>query len=410
MLKVYLKELLELTRDKKTLIFTIIMPTLLMPLILVGFSAIVMTIDNKAKNEVLNYTVVGGNNFTQLTQALAENPKFQLKQLPEDTDYNEAINNDQIRFLIRIPENTQSRMSQGLSAHIEVLYNDSSSTSAKVISRIESTIEALKKEQAENRLAHLGLSLGQKEGLIEPIKLERKTTANERESIGEKLGGVLPYILILLALGGAMYPAIDLGVGEKERGTLETLLLTPVPRFHIVFAKFGVIFTTSFLAILLSLISFALIIMVLGPAVFSSGNAADGERMSQLLATFSTISIIDVFLIFLMLVPVCAVFGSLLLSVSIYARTFKEAQNYMSPIMMFAIFPVILALLPGVKLDWVWASIPLTNVALAIKEIFKGTIDYTMLLVILTSTTVVAGVLLGLCNWWFQREQVLFRN
>ncbi len=82
----------------------------------------------------------------------------------------------------------------------------------------------------------------------------------------------------------------------------------------------------------------------------------------------------------------------------------------MSPIMMLVIFPLILPMLPGVKLDWVWASVPITNVSLAIKEIFKGTIDISMLGVIFVSTTIMAGLLLALCNWWFQREQVLFRN
>ena len=231
-----------------------------------------------------------------------------------------------------------------------------------------------------------------------------------RESIGEKIGGMLPYILILLGLSGAMYPAIDLGVGEKERGTLETLLLTPIPRYQIVFAKFLVIFTTSFLAVFLSLLSFALITTVLGPMAFASMSNGGNEVMTEFLNSLSTISILDILLMFLMLVPTAAIFASLLLSVSIYARTFKEAQNYMSPLMMISFLPIVLAILPGVKLDWFWASIPLTNVALAIKEIFKGTIDYNMLFVIFGSTTLVAGVLLYLCSWWFQREEVLFRN
>jgi len=124
----------------------------------------------------------------------------------------------------------------------------------------------------------------------------------------------------------------------------------------------------------------------------------------------TSISMFDVGLMFLMLVPVAAIFASLLLSVSIYARTFKEAQNYMSPLMIVVLLPLIIPMLPGVKLDWVWASVPITNVSLAIKEIFKGTIDMSMLAVIFVSTTLIAGLLLALCNWWFQREQVLFRN
>ncbi len=410
MLKVYFKELLELTRDKKTLIFTILLPTLVMPIIMIGFGALTAKIAKKAVDESLNYAIVGETYYPELSQALKDNESLIFKTLDKEITPEQAIKNKTIRFAIIIPEDTETKLKNGLTADVEILYNDSSTTSRIIFRRVESSLETLEEDLSKSRISALGLSEEQGEGLIEPIKLTKNSTANKRESIGEKIGGFLPYILILVGLSGAMYPAIDLGVGEKERGTLETLLLTPIPRFQIVFAKFLVIFTTSFLAVFFSLVSFALIITVLGPMMFTSMSNDGNTAMTEVLNSFSTISILDILLMFLMLVPTAAIFASMLLSVSIYARTFKEAQNYMSPLMMISIFPLILALLPGVKLDWVWASVPLTNVALAIKEIFKGTIDYNMLFVIFGSTTLVAGILLYLCSWWFQREQVLFRN
>lgn len=410
MLKVYFKELLELTRDKKTLIFTILLPTLIMPVIMLGFGALSAKIAKKAVEEQLSYAIIGEENYSELVDLLKSNETITLKELSSETDAESAIKNEEIRFAVKIPEDTRQRIEQGLSVEIELFYNDSSTTSGIIYRRVEKILESLDEQLSNSRMSLLGLTKEQRAGLIEPLKIKKVTTANKRESLGEKIGGFLPYILILLGLTGAMYPAIDLGVGEKERGTLETLLLTPIPRFQIVFAKFLVIFTTSFLAVFFSLISFALMITIFGPMMFSAMSAGGNEAITSLLNTFASISLVDVLLMFLMLVPTAAIFASLLLSVSIYARTFKEAQNYMSPIMMISIFPLILALLPGVKLDWVWASVPLTNVALAIKEIFKGTIDYQMLLVIFGSTSLVAGALLYLCSWWFQREQVLFRN
>jgi len=410
MLKVYFKELLELTRDKKTLIFTILLPTLIMPVIMLGFGALSAKIAKKAVEEQLSYAIIGEQNYSELANLLKSNETITLKELSTETDAESAIKNEEIRFAVKIPEDTRQRIEQGLSVEIELFYNDSSTTSGIIYRRVEKILESLDEQLSNSRMSLLGLTTEQRAGLIEPLKIKKVTTANKRESLGEKIGGFLPYILILLGLTGAMYPAIDLGVGEKERGTLETLLLTPIPRFQIVFAKFLVIFTTSFLAVFFSLISFALMITIFGPMMFSAMSAGGNEAITSLLNTFASISLVDVLLMFLMLVPTAAIFASLLLSVSIYARTFKEAQNYMSPIMMISIFPLILALLPGVKLDWVWASVPLTNVALAIKEIFKGTIDYQMLLVIFGSTSLVAGALLYLCSWWFQREQVLFRN
>jgi sodium transport system permease protein len=74
------------------------------------------------------------------------------------------------------------------------------------------------------------------------------------------------------------------------------------------------------------------------------------------------------------------------------------------------LLPVILALMPGVELNWFWASIPLTNVSLAMKEIIKGTLDYRLLLMILGTSTLIACALLSFCRWWFSREAVLFRD
>jgi sodium transport system permease protein len=123
-----------------------------------------------------------------------------------------------------------------------------------------------------------------------------------------------------------------------------------------------------------------------------------------------SIGVLDLLMVALMLIPSAAIFASLLLSISIYARSYKEATGLISPLMMLTILPSLIALLPGVELNWLWAMVPLTNVSLAMKELVKGTMDYRMFYVILLSSTLIAGALLALCRWWFTREQVLFRN
>ncbi len=130
----------------------------------------------------------------------------------------------------------------------------------------------------------------------------------------------------------------------------------------------------------------------------------------ELVADFmGSISIIDFTLMFLMLVPVVAIFAAVLLSLSIYARSFKEAQGYMTPLVMIVIVPVMLSMLPGVELKGGWAWVPLTNVALAIRELIKGTMDYMQLVAIFGSTAIIAGLLLAFCVYWFNKEKVLFR-
>jgi len=376
-----------------------------------GFAAVTVKIANKAVTEELKYAIIGQQYYPGLVDEIKKDDSMQLVDIPEDKSAKQYIENNEIRFALEIEESAADKLDNKEPVNIKMLYNDSLATSELIYQRVNKALKDYKQNFILQRYEQLGLTESQGKGLNEPFTIVKESTANERESLGEKIGGLLPYILIIIGLSGAMYPAIDLGVGEKERGTLETLLLTPVSRFSIVFAKFLVIFTTSFVSIFLTLLSFALISLTTGDLMASFfPDPVFTEKTEQLITTLSGISLLDIFLMFLMLVPIAAIFASILLSVSIYARTFKEAQNYMSPILLVIIFPLIISLLPGVKLDWFWASVPITNISLAIKEIFKGTIDFDMLIVIFVSTTIIAGALLALCNWWFQREQVLFRS
>ncbi|UUZ56182.1 hypothetical protein LP419_13210 [Massilia sp. H-1] len=92
----------------------------------------------------------------------------------------------------------------------------------------------------------------------------------------------------------------------------------------------------------------------------------------------------------LMLVPTAAIFASILLAISIWAKSYKEASGLISPLMMLVIVPIVVAMLPGVELNWFWSMVPLTNVSLAMKELVKGTMDYRMFAAILLSTTLMA--------------------
>jgi sodium transport system permease protein len=410
MWKVYFKELLELTRDIKTLIFTLLLPTLIMPVLMFGFIMLVSNLTSQAMEEELQYTVIGGEHYPPLVEHLAVNESFKRLDEQNRDEAVSMINDKTLSFAIVIPPDTPGRLTQGFSAQVELIFDDSTTTSILVFERVRATLKKLNELEIQKRYTRLNLSEAQGKAVNKPIEIISTSTVDSRASIGEKIGGVLPYLLMLIGFAGAMYPAIDLGVGEKERGTLETLLLTPIPRFKLVFAKFLVIFSTSFIAVFLTLLSFTLVVSVIAPVMVSGLKAAGNADVEVFIGVLKTISIFDVALMILMVVPVAAIFAALLLSVSIYSRTFKEAQNYMSPLMIVMLLPLALAMVPGVYLNSFWAAVPITNVGLAIKEIFKGTIELSMLGIIFVSTTLLAGALLALCNWWFQREEVLFRN
>ena len=251
----------------------------------------------------------------------------------------------------------------------------------------------------ESKLLSFGIDKSAQQSILKPINVVKVDTADKRENLGEKMGGLLPYLLIPLVLMGASYPAIDLGAGEKERGTLETLLLTPITRTELVLGKFITLLTTSIASTTITVIS-------MGGWIALALAFADLEFIK---AAFSTLGITDLLMIFVLLLPVAAIFSSLALAISIYARSFKEAQNYMTPLSIVVFFPIVISVMPNMELTTKTAFIPVTNVALAIKEIIKGTVDYTLVGLIFLATALIAGALLAFCVKWFNREDVLFR-
>lgn len=400
MWQVYKKELLELLRDRKTLFFVVALPLIIFPILFGLLSLAMANAQLKEEKKVHRYVIVG----EQYAQAFADDlfyHKSFKKVAYQHTDIEHlttAIRHDEFDLAIIIPANFLQQVTDNQQSEWQLVFND-----AAVINKIHHRIKALVDKHANliqrDKLIALGVAQTQHKALLTPVVISKVDTADRRENIGEKLGGFIPYILIPLCLAGAIYPAIDLGAGEKERGTLETLLLTPLPRTWIVLGKFFTILTTS-------LVSAALTVGSMGFWALLMGSVLD---MKPVQAAVGVIGLMDLSLVLLLLVPLACIFSSLMLAISIYARTFKEAQNYMAPINILVFVPLVGALVPGVTLGWITALIPIMNVALAIKEIIKGTVDYSMVGVIFVAMTAMAAAMIAFSIRWFNKEEVLFR-
>ena len=394
---VFKKELKELLRDRKTLFFMIALPLIIFPLIFGGIAFMTKQAIEKAESKVLKYALVGEQFAPDITEQLQQPDKFELINIADDADFTQLIRSETVDFVLVIPENYSADVLSAGQSTIKLYLNDAG------LNLVYQRVSEITKQQSElfqqGAFATLGLNDMQQQALIEPIVLEKVNTADNRENWGEKIGGMLPYLLFILCLQGAMSPATDIGAGEKERGTLETLLISPIDRNKIVMGKFLTIAFAGSMTALITVASMAGWGLVL----------SQGMELKFVADFMGQIGIIDFVLIFLMLVPVVAIFAAVLLSISIYAKSFKEAQSYMVPLVFLVIVPVVLALLPGVELKGGWAWVPLTNVALAMKELIKGTMDYFQLIAIFGSTVVIAGAVLAFCVYWFKQEKVLFR-
>ena len=395
---IYLKELLELARDRKTFFFTVFVPVFAMPLIFAGFGYLSSTMFKNASQAEMAYSIFGKEHAPQLAARFAKEKGFHEVALSGPQDIKSAISADRIKFALVIPAGLDAELAAHRQGVIELHYN-SAVTVDLTRKRVMSVIGGQNRELREQALSALNMNKAQLTFALDPIMLEDHSTADKREQMGAVIGGMLPYILLMVCLMSAMYPAIDTGAGEKERGTLETLLLAPVSRTAIVVAKFLVLFSIGLTSSLLMILSMGALLFFFGPML--------GGDMVQMVRA---IGLLDLAMVALMLVPTAAIFASILLSISVYAKSYREAAGLISPLIIVTVLPTLVALLPGVELNWKWAMVPLTNVSLAMKELVKGTMDYRMFSVILLSTTLTACALLALCRWWFNREQVLFRN
>lgn len=402
---IFKKEILELVRDRKTLFFMIALPMLVFPLLIGGLIYFTAEVASEAQSKTLKYSVSGSQYAPELMAQLTAVESLELiasdKDMSDVETAKQAVRQGEVDFVIQIPSNYSNDIFASGKIIINLVLNDAQVNRAR--SRLLDITDKIETDNKRVAYASIGVSEVMQEALSNPIIVEKVNVADNREQAGSLIGGMVPYIVFILCLQGAMLPAADIGAGEKERGTLETLLLSPTKRINIVLAKFLTIATAGVTTALITVLSIAIWGLV-GISMIPSG-----DLLNVLSEATSSIDVVDVFLVFLMLIPVVATFASLLLTLSIYARSFKEAQAYMNPLMIVLFVPVIFAIIPGVELKGIWAWVPLTNVALAIKELIKGTMDYVQLISIFGSSVLLAGVLLSFCVYWFNQEKVLFR-
>ncbi|MGP9496988.1 ABC transporter permease, partial [Pseudoalteromonas sp. AOP7-A1-14] len=350
--------------------------------------------------EVHNYAIIGAEKANEFSENVFYHKNFTLTKstFNDREELIQGVKDEVIDVGVYISENTYRDVNKN-TIKVEVIFNNASSINY-ISQKLTDLYDQFKNKKQLEKLSLYGIKNDEVKNIVlEPVILVETDTADARESIGEKLGMLLPYLLIPLVLTGASYPAIDLGAGEKERGTLETLLLTPITRTQIVLGKFLTVFSTSVATSLFTVFSMGLWIFI-AKSLFSS---------EEIIEAITVIGAFDLLLILFLLLPLACIFSSIVLAISIYARSFKEAQNYMGPLTMIIFVPLAISMMPNMELTFKTSLIPIVNISLAIQELLKGTVDYNFVYIIIISTVAIAVMTLMFCINWFKKEQVLFR-
>jgi sodium transport system permease protein len=230
--------------------------------------------------------------------------------------------------------------------------------------------------------------------------------APAEKKTGFLLAMMLPYMIVLTVMLGAMYPAIDLTAGEKERGTLETILASPAGRNEVTLGKFFCVFTAAMVTVLLGATS---MIVTSG---FGFAQFANQEAESA--AFVLSVNPASFVVVVILMIPTAVLLSAVLLAIAVMARSFKEAQGYVTPLMFAVIIPSMVAFMPGMELNATLAWVPISNIALGVKAALltaKGEgFPWPLFGIVFLSTAVYATFALFLVRQMFNKESVLFRT
>jgi sodium transport system permease protein len=396
---IYAKELRDTLRDRRTLISTIILPTFLMPVLMFGVAEATSTIVTKAKEEVPRIMVVNGADSPGIRAELEKTGKFRIEAA--SADWKTLISEKKVRAAVDIPMGFEKALDAGSAPAITLYDYQGELKSGLAVDRLNHFFTGLRERTTARLLAAKGLPAT----LAKPFDVERTNVAPPEKVGGNFFGGIVPYILILLCLIGCMYPAIDLTAGEKERGTMETLLCSPVARTDIVLGKFLMVVTGSLSAVFFALVSLVGSLLVAG-SFMDPGMAASAAHD----AAMPTISPLGILGVIAMVIPTAVLFSAVVFSTSLFAKSIKEAQSYLTPLIFVAIIPCGIGLLPGIELNPRLALVPVANISLVCKEMLSGVWHWGYIALIFASTAVYASAALAFAVRMFRRESVLFRT
>jgi len=385
---IYRKEMLDIIRDRRTLISMIVVPLAAMPLLFYVIGLLMTSAEKRAGAEAAAVAV----RHADALPGLAEFLRKSGFEVALRDDLRPAIEKKQIAAgLDPLPQ-------AGGVSEIRIYSDDTRPGSALAARNLRRALDRFRDELIRGRLESLRVSAA----VLRPFTITEVNVAPQRKMAGFFWGGILGYIVVLLMFSGGMYPVIDMTAGEKERRTLEIFLAAPASREEIVLGKLLAATSAVFVTALLSIAS-----MVVGLRYTSFGKQS--RRLTEVAGQIP-LDAQTVLLVLLALAPMAVMAASLMIAIALLAKSFKEAQSYLTPLIMAVVFPLVAGMLPGVELTPPLAFVPLFNVCQLIKQIFQG--DFTPLVFALTmaANVLYAAIAFFAAVRVFSTERVLFRT
>lgn len=382
---VFRKELRETLRDRRTLMMMVVVPVLLYPGLLVASEQLLL-LGRRSLEAERSPVAIAGEIPSLLLDLVATDEHLELVAIEGSPD--EAIR----RHLSAAVAVVGPLSAAEGTRRITLLYDAASDRSQRARAALDLVLEEWRDTLLARRLEDRGLPTT----FASPLTVSDSSIALPAEMGGYTLGRVLPFLLVVITLLGAFYPAIDLAAGEKERGTLETLLTAPVPPGAVVAGKFVTVSVIAVVAAGLNLASMLLTFRV------------GALQITELVGLEVSLSLRSVALIFLALVPLAVLFASLFLGIAVRAASFKEAQNALTPVYVLVLIPAMLPIFPGIGFGALLAITPVAGVSFFFRDVMSSGEGWLLGGLALVSTTLYALAGLVFAARAFGSERVLF--
>lgn len=406
------KEVTTILRDRRTILTLVLMPVLLYPLLTIAFLQFGLVQTQGKKEEEPSYYLVAITNedYPYLQPILSRGEK-RLKQedLPADAlplangvptlkreerainDPMEELRAHRAHAALRLRRGTDGKplMQPGRGLECDIFYLHGSARGKDAAQHVVRIFEASHRVQ-------LNAMLLRSNAPVAVLPQQPAIGAIPDPVISEDLSiqAIIPLVLILMTITGAVYPAIDLTAGERERGTLEILVAAPVPRLGLLFAKYVSVVCVAVLTAIVNLTMMTVSLQVTGLGAILFG-----------MRGFTPAIIIEIFFLLLLFT---LFFSAVLLAVTSFARSFKEAQAYLVPLMLVSLSPGLAGLIPGIELQGGMLIVPLLNIVLLARDVMLGSASLAAATVVVLSTLIYALAAIALAARLFGAEAVLY--
>ncbi|MBP1627971.1 MAG: ABC-type Na+ efflux pump, permease component [Holophagaceae bacterium] len=389
------KEFLELSKDRRTVFFTFLLPLVLYPLLFAMVGGLSRTDEANRQGRASRVVLVDPGGV--LTSALKAEPESFELVAPPAGDLRQAIRDQRLEMKIQVEADAPLKLSRHRTFTVTAACDPSEEASGLALTRLRKILEKQNRRWVEERLRLAGVS----PELDRPSRLETQEMGDLGLKVGRTLGAFLPYLLMLMMFAGSMQHGIYATAGEKERGTLLSLLSTRLPRHQIIWGKLLYVFAVGLLSAFINLLSMGVSIGSVVRAgaegqAMSAGSLADLARPSTLGLTF------------LLMAPLGLLFANFIVMMGIRARNSVEAGTSIMPGMVVVLVMAVFSMAPGLEKLAFLPYVPILNVSLAIRKLFSQQGNAFEFWVALLMTLGLAAVMTWLSTRLLNRETSVF--